>query len=181
MSVLEGWTEIASRIAATVEAMDALVRLSTNGEDSYGVHKEISARNRAALIELRNFEERHRAVLPEPVRTIIVGFVSGERANLIGENPDLRRAKAGSLFLGLLAGEVTRLLANQDLVVRMRTERAFRHLQQVIATDPNVQAKWTAALDAGEVACERLGATHLLWQCRRFPLRYRQDAGGARV
>jgi hypothetical protein len=178
MSVLDEWNGIAARVAAAGDALDAMARLSTNGEDSYGVYKEVSRRNQASLIELREFEASHRAVLSERVRALLNGFVAGERAALINETPDPRRARAGSVFLGLLTGEVTRLLSDRDLVIRLRTERAFRHLKQIIATDAEVQVKWAAAFGAGEVACERLGATHLLWH---GIFAFKADGAGART
>jgi hypothetical protein len=42
-------------------------------------------------------------------------------------------------------------------------DRAFLHLQRSIVADPSVRERWKHAFDEeGEVACERLGAAHLL-------------------
>jgi len=42
------------------------------------------------------------------------------------------------------------------------TARAFIHLQRSIVADASVREKWKAALDQHEMACEKLGAVHLL-------------------
>ena len=49
-------------------------------------------------------------------------------------------------------------------MLRARSERAFLHLRRLLAVDRDVRAKWKAAYEGkqGEVACEALGAVHLL-------------------
>ena len=41
-------------------------------------------------------------------------------------------------------------------------ERAFIHLQRTIVVDHDIRKKWKSAFNTGEIACERLGAVHLL-------------------
>lgn len=68
-----------------------------------------------------------------------------------------------SIKLASIKAEVDYLLRDQSLGLKSTTERAFRHLQRLIAVDPDVQSKWSAAFEEGEVKCEKLGAVHLLW------------------
>lgn len=42
-------------------------------------------------------------------------------------------------------------------------EKAFAHLQRLIVVDDRTRQTWGDAFLKGETACERLGATHLLW------------------
>jgi hypothetical protein len=49
----------------------------------------------------------------------------------------------------------------EGVAVRL-TARAFLHLQRTIVADEAVREKWRAALAQNELACEKLGAVHLL-------------------
>lgn len=49
----------------------------------------------------------------------------------------------------------------EGVAVRL-TARAFVHLQRSIVADASVREKWKDALDHNELACEKLGAVHLL-------------------
>lgn len=49
----------------------------------------------------------------------------------------------------------------EGIAVRL-TARAFLHLQRSIVADETVGKKWRAALAKNELACEKLGAVHLL-------------------
>jgi len=58
--------------------------------------------------------------------------------------------------------EMSFLLSDVQQHLRSRSERAFAHLQRVIVVDQQFREKWKSALREGEVACEKLGAVHLL-------------------
>jgi hypothetical protein len=144
--------------------MEALVRnLAQQNEDTYAVHREICRRNKDTLASLSTFADIHQNVLPQAVSVALTNFVGGEKATLLNDTPDLRKAKAGTLFLMMLENEVSPLLAGNEIAIRLRTERAFLHLQQLLATDGQVKTKWQDAFTDGETACEKLGAVHLLW------------------
>jgi len=49
----------------------------------------------------------------------------------------------------------------EGVAVRL-TARAFLHLQRSIVADASVREKWKDALNQNELACEKLGAVHLL-------------------
>lgn len=67
------------------------------------------------------------------------------------------------VILCAFEAEMSYLLADPEARVRLLTERAIIHLRRLISADPSVAAKWQEAFEAGEVACEKLGAIHLLW------------------
>lgn len=49
-----------------------------------------------------------------------------------------------------------------DELTRSLAVRAFLHLQRSIVADMVVRERWLAAYEEGEIACEKLGACHLL-------------------
>jgi hypothetical protein len=75
--------------------------------------------------------------------------------------------------------EMSFLLADAQEIIRARSERAFLHLQRLLAVDADARSKWKAAFEAerGEEACEKLGAVHLLWHAI---FAFKVDATGAR-
>src|SRR5258707_13086277 len=64
--------------------------------------------------------------------------------------------------VGLKKGNLSFILSDTQEVLRSRADRAFEHLQRMIVADSDYKAKWQAAFDRGEEACEQLGAVHLL-------------------
>lgn len=75
-------------------------------------------------------------------------------------------------------GSLSFLLSDVQESIRSRSERAFSHLQRSIIVDEDLREKWNKAFESGEVACEKLGAIHLLlhgiWA-------FKVDAIGART
>jgi hypothetical protein len=77
---------------------------------------------------------------------------------------DMRAAHAAELILSLsfLRNDLSMFFHDGQEMLKLRAERAFRHLQWSIASTPSVQATWREAFERHETACEALGATHLL-------------------
>jgi hypothetical protein len=72
--------------------------------------------------------------------------------------------KAGPVHLTAFESEMSFLLADTQEIIRARSERAFLHLQRLLAVDADFSDKWRAAFEeGGERHCEKLGAVHLLW------------------
>jgi hypothetical protein len=69
---------------------------------------------------------------------------------------------AALVILAAFESEMSFLMSDVQAVVRVRSERAFAHLQRLIVVDEDVRAKWKKAFGKGEVACEALGSVHLL-------------------
>jgi len=53
-------------------------------------------------------------------------------------------------------------LSDTAAVARRLSDRPLTHLQRSIVVDSELRQKWNEAFEAGEPACERLGAVHLL-------------------
>jgi hypothetical protein len=81
-------------------------------------------------------------------------------------------------MLAAFETEMSFILSDVQESIRARSERAFSHLQRSIVVDASFREKWQEAFKNGEVACEKLGAVHLLlhgiWA-------FKVDAAGART
>ena len=82
----------------------------------------------------------------------------------MSDTPDMRRERAWAaiVLLSAFESEMTLALSNNQEAIRTRVERAFNHLQRSIVVDPKVRTDWQRAIAANEIACEKLGAVHLL-------------------
>ncbi len=72
------------------------------------------------------------------------------------------RAMIMALTLAATRAELDVLLTSRDSLILGAVERAFMHLRRVLVVDETAREKWLEAFESGEVACERLGGTHLL-------------------
>jgi len=97
-----------------------------------------------------------------------------------GGPPDALRERVWAALVSLVAfeTEMSFLLSDVQVSIRTRSERAFSHLQRSIVADESIRERWQNAFDEGEVACEKLGAVHLLlhgiWA-------FKVDSAGART
>lgn len=91
------------------------------------------------------------------IREIIKGGLDNSTASL-------RSAFAAELtiLLSLMRNALDAFFNDGQEVLRLRAERAFRHLQWSIASTRYVRTSWIRAFEDDEPACEALGATHLL-------------------
>jgi hypothetical protein len=91
-----------------------------------------------------------------------------EKISMATGQAGLRELKDEAVFTALFelsdfVGEMASILADVQWPLRAISERAFQHLQRLIVVDEQYREKWKAALEQNEVACEKLGAVHLLW------------------
>jgi hypothetical protein len=183
MNFVDEWRAIAGRIHGLVRACELHARfLAIRGSDSYGRSKRLRDQSAEVLSSIEAFRARFDATLPSRATSAIDGFLSGTAA-LIREpegSPDSReeRVLTALVMLSAFEAEITYLLSNPQEQIRARSELAFSHLQRMIAVDDDVRTKWSKAFDRGEVACEQLGAVHLLWH---GIWAFKVDAAGART
>jgi hypothetical protein len=64
--------------------------------------------------------------------------------------------------LAVLRSQFEYAVRDTEEISRSRVELAFEHLRRMIAVDPRQREGWKLAFERGEVACEKLGAVHLL-------------------
>lgn len=115
------------------------------------------------------FHERWHHALPAPIQVALGELIERSTRHEFwktnhGKAPEGWRAIGARVIaaLAIIRGEIDHLLADPSLIAVSVTERAFKHLQWMIASDSEVGAKWQSAFAKGETTCERFGATHLL-------------------
>jgi hypothetical protein len=183
MNFVDEWRAIASRIHGLMRACELHARfLAIRESDSYGRSKRLRDQSAEVLSSIEGFRARFDATLPSHAASAIDGFLSGTAA-LIREaegSPDSReeRVWAGLVMLSAFETEISYLLSSPQERIRARSELAFSHLQRMITVDDDIRTRWGKAFDRGEVACEQLGAVHLLWH---GIWAFKVDATGART
>lgn len=160
MSYVEQWRALSARIDGITVAAGAL-----QAQDAHGAWKFLGATCGETFVAIQQFVATFERTLPPEVVALVKAFADGNRAKVLeGAKTDGAQMKAAVVFLTLLQSEITYYLAGRQEVVRSLTERAFLHLQRVLAVDDRERELWLAAFTGtGETACERLGATRLLY------------------
>lgn len=111
--------------------------------------------------DLERLGGRHGETLPEPAQVRLHEFIQYFRTTF-------ERAAGWTGIQGTLTAlasfraEFDFLLADSEVVARSLVDRAFINLQRSLVVDPGLRRRWQDAFGAGEPACERLGAVHLL-------------------
>lgn len=181
MSHIERWVSLSARIRALGEAGQLFAQFqAVRATDDYNVGRYLAEQCRAILIEMDRFRAEFETVMPLDVNERLGNLLEDRLAKVIRQENDERQAKAGMVFLLAVEAELTDLFSNRQELIRARSERAFLHLQRVLAVDEETRAKWMKAFNQpqGEVACEKLGAVHLLWH---GIYAFKVDASGART
>ena len=183
MTYLDQWRALSSRIRGLMKAGHLHAQyLAVRSSDSYGRGKRLREQSERVLTALQAFRASFHQVLPPLAVTAIDEFVA-RNSTLIndttGTSDSLQeRVWAALVLLAALETEISFLLSDVQESIRARSERAFSHLQRSIVVDEDIREKWRKAFEDGEVACEKLGAVHLLlhgiWA-------FKVDAAGART
>lgn len=184
MSYAEQWRALAARIRGLAKAGELYAQIQTGtNNDPHGIAKNLYRHYKNILLMLKEFLETFGVVLPHEARECLKAFLEGDGAKLIttDASKETRAGRAGLVFLCAFEFEMSYHLANRQELLRARSERAFLHLQRLLAVDEDLRVKWKAAFEAerkGELSCEKLGAVHLLWH---GILAFKIDAIGART
>jgi len=161
------WIIIASRIRGLMQAAELHSRfLAVRSSDTFGRTQRIREQGERIITEVVAFRDRFRKSLPAAAVDRIDDFVK-QATPLFQKTdgtPDTREELvwAGLVVLGAFETELSYLLADTEQAIRSRSELAFAHLHRSIVVDEVIREKWQAAFSAGETACEKLGAVHLL-------------------
>jgi hypothetical protein len=162
------WSNITKRMNQLVRSAEFLLQTgSSAGSDYHGVSNNYLIPSvREVLADLRTFSSTHGSLLPSKAQNCLTSFLSKMERDF---NRDSGYGPSGwsgvqGLITPLLAfaSEFDFHLSNSDQIAKSLTERAFLHLQRSIVVDDQIAKKWQEALVRGELACEKLGAIHLL-------------------
>lgn len=178
MHYLQQWNAVSAHIEGLMRAAELDQRFGH--VDSYGRRKRLGEHAKRILDSLREFRSRFGSHLPTAAAARLDQFFQEDGPIIeLPYETESRAIAHGIVVLVALAAELSRLLADQQQILRSRTEVAFVHLQRLLAVDPDVRAKWLSAFnDPGETECERLGAVHLLWH---HIWAFKAHAGGGRT
>ncbi|MBI4590608.1 MAG: hypothetical protein HY725_17400, partial [Candidatus Rokubacteria bacterium] len=183
MTYPDEWKALSARIRGLMEAGRLHAQyLAVRSSDTYGRGKRLREQSGRVISALESFEARFKSLLPGPAQTSIFEVIEKTRGWVKDSsgNSDIQQERTWAVLVALAAfeTEMSFLLSDVQESIRVRSERAFAHLQRSIVVDPALRANWQTAFDDGEVACERLGAVHLLlhgiWA-------FKLDAAGART
>jgi hypothetical protein len=182
MSFAEHWLAIVARLRNLQSAGELYARFqSYQKEDSYGAVRYLRKQCGSAVDSLLEFRQAFAGTLPPAAVPSLDHFLETSLAKAAqeGSSDTHELAVRGALVaLAAVEAEVSFILSGRQEQIRTRSERAFMLLQRMITVDDDVRAKSSAALERGEVACERLGSVHLLSQ---GIFAFKVDAVGART
>jgi len=180
------WKAISDRIDGLLEAGQFFVQLwRGNTSDSYRtVKNDLLPQAREIFGDINKFKDNYRLSLsPEAINSIEklierrqVHFK--EDFDAFNQHP-IDGLKTLLPCLASFRAEFTFKLSNIQEIAKRITERAFEHLKRSIIADESIKARWIAALQSGETACEKLGAAHLLlhgiWAFKAYAAGERTD------
>ncbi len=183
MTYHDQWKALSSRIRGLMQAGQLHAQfLAVRSSDNYGGAKHLRKQSEDVLSALNVFRDRFQHELSSPALASIENLVAsiGGVISETSGGPGAKQERVWAVLVRLSAfeTEMSFILSDAQETIRTRSERAFSHLQRLIVADPAFRDKWNRAFEEGEVACEKLGAAHLLlhgiWA-------FKVDAAGART
>jgi hypothetical protein len=168
MIYFDQWKALSSHIRGITGAGKLHAEfLKVRSSDGYGRGKRLAEQIKRFLIVLDSFLTDFRQSLP-PAAMVTIEEFKKRNQPLIEDTSGGQDSQQGRLWAVLVnitgfEAEMSFLLSDEQETIRVRSERAFSHLQRLIVVDADARNKWMQAFEVGEVACEKLGAAHLLW------------------
>jgi len=169
MKWLIEWESLSARIKGILDAGIFFYKaLHHSSEDARSVKKKILLKEAEKIFSnLKAFVENNESALPDNANVCINSFlIKPEFSNSNFFSPKKNWESANVQFvltsLATFRAEFDYIIADTQLKARRITERAFIHLQRCIVVDENFRDKWIEAFENNEIACEKLGALHLL-------------------
>lgn len=166
---LSEWRTLSARIGGFKEAFDIYLRaLSLSHIRTSVGGPSLNAILANIVTDIVQFTKKHSQDLPAealvPLRS--VGRPTPVALMHACDNsrpytPDILLRTATQIIA--MRGEVDHFLTRGEVSIRALTDRSFLHLQRLVSVDHDVRSKWEEAFGQGEVRCEQLGSTHLLW------------------
>lgn len=161
MSWSEEWRALAARIDGLLCAVELMTAaLAVHSRDESNVFKKSLEPALSEIIaNLKHLASVYANELPENAREALSKFI-GLRTNegISSDAIGIQRF----VHLASFRSELEYLLRDLETERRSLTELAFEHLRRQLVVDTDIKNKWQVAFRSNEVACERLGAVHLL-------------------
>lgn len=154
------WDALSARIAAFNEAANSLLLTGGPRQEFFGAN-ELAESGKRIVEHLRQFHEVHGRSIPDSAARSLAEWTAQTR-NWGGGIAPHSQVQHLTTVLAALRAEMNHLLTSVDAIGCRLVTRAFQHLQRSIIADGSVRASWQQAFQDGEVACEKLGACHLL-------------------
>jgi hypothetical protein len=169
MSWRTEWQAISLQIQGLVESTKIYVQTAAHkgGNDYHGIVKNrLIPQTQWVYETIKKFVKVHNKSIPLTANTCIEYFIRDFDDTLNKKLSSHSNAGHEIAFrLSLLASlqsELTYHLSDFSAVAKRISERAFMHLRRSIVADQSVKQRWGEAFEKGEVACEKLGSSHLL-------------------
>jgi hypothetical protein len=164
---LDQWKALSAHILGLVQAGQLHARyLAIRDSDSFGRARSLGDQCSGIFTALEKFRNGFHSALPPIALAALDTFAAntGPLIQATDGSPDLRQERVWASLVKLAAfeTEMSFLLSDVQQHIHARSELAFSHLQRLIVVDQEFRAKWKSALRDGEIACEKLGAVHLL-------------------
>ena len=165
MSWQTEWKRLRRRIESLLETgrfMFATVN-KVEGGDPYGVTAVVIHDGREIADSFIEFEKKYAECCRRPRTERLWSFIKTYDGKIRQGSATGWADLQGLLALiGSFSGEFDYLLSDAEVEVRSFVDRAFLHLQRSLVADPLFAKRWQSAFGRGELACEKLGAAHLL-------------------
>jgi hypothetical protein len=165
MNWRDEWIALAGRIDGLLRAGEFFVlTLRISSEDPYRVADNHLGKQAREIVDgLSSFLDSYRSAIPIGAVGALERFLQRYSAHIKDETlQELPGLKLRLTALAALRAEIQYHLSDFEALAIKRAERAFLHLRQSIVVDEELRRKWQAAFKSGELACEKLGATHLM-------------------
>jgi hypothetical protein len=167
MNYSDQWKALSGRIRGLMQAGQLHAHyLAVRSSDPYGIGRGLREQSEGVLAALVSFRDQFQQSLSQATLNSLDMFIE-KIGGLIRDatgGPDSKQERVWAILVLLAAfeAEMSFLLSDVQESIRARSERAFSHLQRLIVADATVREKWQESFKKGEVACEKLGAVHLL-------------------
>jgi len=153
------WDALSNRIVGLIEAATFLFHCRESDEAfSTNVLIESCKQTAAAIRLLSSYRSSMSVAAAEALQRFEEWWRQTDELGKTG----FQGVMAYAAVLAAFRSELDHLFANREALLRSRVARAFLHLQRSLVADEDIRNKWQAAFDKGELACEKLGALHLL-------------------
>jgi hypothetical protein len=168
MNYTDQWNALSSRIKGLIQAGILYSQfLRVRSSDSHGSAELLKRQCESVLKEIITFRETFKTSLPSTSLSTLSDIENKIGCFFVADSYLTRDMMVEALWTGLVGlsafeSELSFLLCDNQESIRTKSELAFHHLQRSIAIDKDFQKKWQSAFESGEVACEKLGAVHLL-------------------